>query len=604
VQFPVASGFGIVQHTDSTVSIAGQSSTTSITRIWSTLVEDKTSGSTGSLVVAHDLGWTSGSAIYLSTSKAVLSGPGQALTMNGDATSVSLPFSGSLSADYYGNSGGYPYPSLIALTAPAEYNVTIQSDAAARWWGLYGGTDTMAATTASLSISWAKLYRGAVDYSAGYYGDMLASNVLIDHVGISIITAVGFQCDGALRGTWDIADVVHINNNSYVGFTFATSVTSNLTSISVENILSINSGQGGGFNVDIAPWKVLRGLHARKGSLVLDRIGATSVPADFLSGSTMIGMYAASGALQFPNNYVIPMTITNAAFVGGTNSIYPSIAYIENLKFVNCDFHAGTFIINSGFDFQIAATFDRCRIGGLKEAAQAPIYIWRPNGNQARNVRLNFLGCEFSGSHTTQLSSGLFDLQSAGNDTSGTLDFQAVVNPGGFTSLPLGVQTSASYLSSASFVAALDFNAAGDHRVWKPHLMNATTGTEAPHIRTNDTTYRTAAPSEQLVPKTTASKLESSVKRFAVTSGSTASVGVYAYRDAAYDGNPARLVIKQHNGAGYTEDTVAATMSTSTGAWENLTTTIAAVPRDVVLEVCVDCDGTTGSIYLDDWSAT
>lgn len=604
IQFPVASGFGICQHTDSTVSIAGQSSTASITKIWTTLVENKSSGSTGSLVVADSTNWTSGSTIYLSTSKAVLSGPGQALTMNGPASGTSLPHSGSVTDQYYGSTGSYPYPSIVALTASAEYNVVIQTDAATRYWLYQGGTDNLASTTASCAISWVRFLRGQVDFTNGYYGDITVSNFYIDHLGVTLVTQPTFAFDGLCKGTWSIADIVTINANSYPAYTFAANSSGDVSSMSLQNIICINSGGGGGFNIDIGPWAAMRQLHARKGSIVLDNTGFTSASTDFLSGSTCIGMYAASGALQFPNNWVPAMTITNGAFVGGTNSLYFSVGYLDQLKFVNCDIHCATHIIGNTFDFLANLTFDRCRVGGLKEASQAPTWILWPSGNQARPIRMNFFGCEFSGSHTTQLSSGLYNLQAAGNQSSGLFDLQAVFNPAGFTALPLGVQSSASYMTSSSFVAALDFNSIGDNRVWKPGVVSGLAGAEVPWIGTDSTTYRTAAPSEKLVPKTTASKLESSIKRFAVTSGSTASVGVYAYRDAAYNGNPARLIIKQHNGANYTADTVGATMSTSTGAWEQLTTTIAAVPRDVVLEVCVDCDGTTGSIYLDDWSAT
>jgi hypothetical protein len=54
---------------------------------------------------------------------------------------------------------------------------------------------------------------------------------------------------------------------------------------------------------------------------------------------------------------------------------------------------------------------------------------------------------------------------------------------------------------------------------------------------------------------------------------------------------------------GVTNETVLATSSlTLADTWYLVTGTTAAVTDDGVIEVYVDCDGTAGNIFVDDWS--
>jgi hypothetical protein len=73
--------------------------------------------------------------------------------------------------------------------------------------------------------------------------------------------------------------------------------------------------------------------------------------------------------------------------------------------------------------------------------------------------------------------------------------------------------------------------------------------------------------------------------------------------DCLDNGNRARLIVKANPAAGIAADTVLATATVSSeGAFELLSGTTAAVTDDAVLEVYVDCDGTTGWVNVDDWS--
>lgn len=131
-----------------------------------------------------------------------------------------------------------------------------------------------------------------------------------------------------------------------------------------------------------------------------------------------------------------------------------------------------------------------------------------------------------------------------------------------------------------------------------------------PGIVTKDTTISaTASPSYRLTPNTASYKLGHTILRAAVAAGTTATVSVKVRESVVgdgtdYNGARPRLIVKQNNLAGITSDTVLATATVaSEGAFETLTGTTATVTNACVLEFCVDCDGTTGWVNVDDITA-
>jgi hypothetical protein len=119
------------------------------------------------------------------------------------------------------------------------------------------------------------------------------------------------------------------------------------------------------------------------------------------------------------------------------------------------------------------------------------------------------------------------------------------------------------------------------------------------------TTFRTASPAEKLSPTsaTAGYKLESGVKRVPIASGTTVSVSAYVRKSSTYDGNAPRLILRANPSLGIDTDQVLATHSAAVDTWQQLSGTSATAEEDGVLEVLVDCDGTTGAVYIDDWSA-
>lgn len=112
----------------------------------------------------------------------------------------------------------------------------------------------------------------------------------------------------------------------------------------------------------------------------------------------------------------------------------------------------------------------------------------------------------------------------------------------------------------------------------------------------------TAPPSQRLTPSNAANKLESGSKFAALANGTNATFSVYVKESVAYNGNPARLVLKKNVAAGIAADAVLDTVAGGVGAWEQLTGTTASVTDNCTLEVVVDCDGTVGYVNVDDWS--
>lgn len=133
---------------------------------------------------------------------------------------------------------------------------------------------------------------------------------------------------------------------------------------------------------------------------------------------------------------------------------------------------------------------------------------------------------------------------------------------------------------------------AGDHRSYK---MGG--------VATIDASLgKTAMPSEKLTPNSASVKMWSGKKTAAVASGGTVTPTVYVYKSGSYNGNQPRLLVRANLSAGIATDTVLATASGGTGSWLTLSGATASVSEDTVLEFYVDCDGTAGTVNVDDWS--
>jgi len=161
------------------------------------------------------------------------------------------------------------------------------------------------------------------------------------------------------------------------------------------------------------------------------------------------------------------------------------------------------------------------------------------------------------------------------------------------------VASSSTLVEGSQISSARHQQTAGNHKTWKKF------GTTTPDV----SIYNKASPSERLTPNSAVNKLMSGYKKIAVPNGQTAVINVYVRKSvagdgSAYNGNQPRLIQKADAATGNNTDVVLATATNAAnGAFQLLTATIAAVNDDCVVQFYIDCDGTTGWVNVDDWSA-
>ncbi|QDW39013.1 hypothetical protein FFI89_018790 [Bradyrhizobium sp. KBS0727] len=116
--------------------------------------------------------------------------------------------------------------------------------------------------------------------------------------------------------------------------------------------------------------------------------------------------------------------------------------------------------------------------------------------------------------------------------------------------------------------------------------------------------YNTAAPSVLMTPSSATFKLESSScgrgPKCEIDSGTSVTAAVYIRKTAAYNGNQPRLGVRANPAVGIMVDTILATYSAGTGAWNQISGATPTATADGVVEFFIDCDGTAGAINYDD----
>lgn len=147
--------------------------------------------------------------------------------------------------------------------------------------------------------------------------------------------------------------------------------------------------------------------------------------------------------------------------------------------------------------------------------------------------------------------------------------------------------------SSFEVAVGYDNNTEGTHRTFK----------QAGEIRRNTSVFQTAAPSAEFIPRLAASKLEGAFTRAAVVSGDLIAFSAAVRKDGSYAGNAPRLMLRRVDALGITVDTVLDTLSVGANTWETLSGNTANASADGVYEAYVDCDGTAGSVFVDDVAA-
>ncbi len=124
-------------------------------------------------------------------------------------------------------------------------------------------------------------------------------------------------------------------------------------------------------------------------------------------------------------------------------------------------------------------------------------------------------------------------------------------------------------------------------------------------IQTNTSTvYGTNIRSEQISCVNANLKQQSNSILVPCGSGKVATPIVQVQKNSGYNGNAPRLILKRQDCMGVTADTVLQTFSSGANVWQALTGATPTALQDGVFEFVVDCDGTAGSVFVGDATAT
>ncbi len=144
---------------------------------------------------------------------------------------------------------------------------------------------------------------------------------------------------------------------------------------------------------------------------------------------------------------------------------------------------------------------------------------------------------------------------------------------------------------------------AGLHKTWKKY------GTIT--IDTTAGLYRTASPSVRMTPNNATNKLLSGSYKVNVANGQKVTPSVWVRESVVgdgtdYNGNFIKLRLQRNDAIGVTSSyTIGIATASSQGAFEEITAAMTdAATDDGVAEFVVECDGTTGWINFDDFTAT
>ena len=168
-----------------------------------------------------------------------------------------------------------------------------------------------------------------------------------------------------------------------------------------------------------------------------------------------------------------------------------------------------------------------------------------------------------------------------------------------FSSTPISSQSGlAPRISSYGVVSMNHNNNSNVHKSWQCF------GT----CDTDTNIYNTSNTSMRLTPTNANFKLSSYPVRLTMASGDTATIKANVRKSVvgdgtAYNGNAPRIVCLPNGPNTQTGLSVVATSVGAAGSWETLSGTFTATATGV-FEFCVDCDGTTGWINVDDWYTT
>jgi len=566
--------FGIVSYGTFTVQGLSRSSGKNIT--YCRLNTDEAAGQTV-LGVDTDTGWLNGDEIAITTTSTTRD-QGETATLNGAAGASSITVTAGIAAAHGGNATTKVQAEVILLTRNVRIQgvtagvtgyVTFQAGTVDVDWCLFRYiAGIQGALKGGVSVNSASLTSFGWDYNvhrdcdAGVAFDILVAATLAmtqTHFWSGWTTG-GIYIDSAATGAALTLTDVCLSPDStgtVVAITMGASATLTLTRVTIAGGGSSAISTANGTNAVIVATDL--NVHAH---------GSASVSSLTLTGRTRLlftrPVFWRNGSNAIRVITLADIDITDGTFFGNTSGSF-SIEERTELIARNTTF-AG--------DSTSASSY------GLSLTSACPY------------IKAKFIGCTFSSgtAHTTADIAGT--LTAAGH----FLDFT-------FVNTVLGAATEI----AASVLAGAFGNSA--FRYQRKDGTTNTHETVYPRLGTvayETSTFRTAAPSERLTPSgaTSTFRLRSAIKRAPIAITKALTVTVHVRKDGSYTGSAPRLIARANPALGYDSDTVLDTLSVGAGVWEQLTGTTTPVAEETgVMEFYVDCDGSAGNVFVDDWSA-
>lgn len=454
------------------------------------------------------------------------------------------------------------------------------------------------------------------------------------------VSGTGSGCHCAMHSSASgsfTANYTVIDGSHYNGFNFTGSFPAVITDCSAYNLSSTGATEGAiatssnmlGINLQIERFYA---IHCPQGLYQPNNLGASSyIKNVYIAGATNHGIrFVPSGSAPFKlagsyDNWEVhgsssgsglqvsgaahgPFTLDTWnvwAMTGGSAlTVASSCANIKfsNWKMFGC---APNMTVSSSM---VGIVWENCQFDGLSSpASQFGLYL---GGTTPGSVYiLRFVNCEFSNGASPKQAHTVNDIST--NFSEGNFYFDITLEDcilGASTPISSKFYTDiavVSDLTSALGLMTPDVVDGGQRLRWSNTTIGGRThGTivcNRGRQLHNTSTYHTAAPSEELVPISSTLKLASGVRRVPVLSAAAASVSVWVRKDGSYNGNAPRLIQRAHSALGLTE-TVLNTLSVGANTWEELVGITGAVAADGVVQFYVDCDGTAGSVFVDDWT--
>jgi hypothetical protein len=548
--------------------IAQGLSRTSGKNIWYCYLNGNLAQSGTTCNVDTDTGWLSGDSVMLATTSTYDKTETKALS--GDAGASSFTIAAAANA----HSGTAPTAGEILLLTRnvniaannLSYPGTMQLDGKCNFdWARFNGQHHYTPRTATTEGDGITCDYCVIDGCNGYCVNPTGGDFNYRHCVFSS-SSYGFIQQTVAPYGWTLQDIFAIapSGGGTYGFYM-----SECSSVQLSDLRAIGWNGAGGFNTPMTTWNHLN-------------------PARWTAHGQALG-FQFSGTVKF-------VTFTDFVSWGNSSSGISSSAH-----FWACAFPGLILIGNAtvGWWLALGSMWD-CKLmdgtlAGLDTNAQAKGIVF---GGVTAPTLWDLTLCNTTLGHAT----GRY-VAHATND----IDV-AAIGSAALTRVRLHLNDSscqsATGITTNTSMADLD-------SYWTSQRHNQTNATHKRHwfrrgtVAYETTTYKTALPSIKMTPNSAANKLSSGIMRFAVASGVSFSPQVQVRKDATYNGNPPRLIARRNDAIGIIADTVLDTFASAVDTWELLTDVAIASPLDDgVVECYVDCDGTAGNVYLDEWAKT